>query len=227
MPQLALYTFGVLKSPLADPGPLTREFHDSSEAVYRGDQPAPRMPRPRRSGGRQPGHALRPGLGRLGRVRRTGLVRQGPHRADRRPGRDPLPLDRPAPRLRRHLHRPAPPGAEPAHDWFEADRPPGHVFWWVSEGVKPTWQDGVSGWSTSHDHGSARTPSPSGTRSTRRELRPGSRALGGRRPRLPGEDRPPPVEHRHPPRRRHILWLVPLGQRNRRGDESRLRQQVV
>lgn len=35
MPQLALYTFGVLKSPLADPAPLTREFYDIGEAVYR------------------------------------------------------------------------------------------------------------------------------------------------------------------------------------------------
>ena len=35
MLHLALYTFGVLKSPLADPAPLTREFYDSGEAVYR------------------------------------------------------------------------------------------------------------------------------------------------------------------------------------------------
>src|SRR4051812_35914954 len=35
MPHLALYTFGVLKSPLADPAPLTREFHDSAEPIYR------------------------------------------------------------------------------------------------------------------------------------------------------------------------------------------------
>ncbi|NED83332.1 DUF3291 domain-containing protein, partial [Streptomyces sp. SID11233] len=26
MPRAALYTFGVLRSPLADPGPLTRAF---------------------------------------------------------------------------------------------------------------------------------------------------------------------------------------------------------
>ena len=35
MPRLALYTFGVLQAPLADPAPVTREFHDSGEAVYR------------------------------------------------------------------------------------------------------------------------------------------------------------------------------------------------
>ncbi len=35
MPQLALYTFGVLRSPLTDPAPRTGEFLDSGEAVYR------------------------------------------------------------------------------------------------------------------------------------------------------------------------------------------------
>ncbi len=35
MPHLALHTFGVLKSPLAGPAPLTREFHVSGEAIYR------------------------------------------------------------------------------------------------------------------------------------------------------------------------------------------------
>ena len=34
MPHLALYTFGVLKSPLTDPAPLIREFHESSKDVY-------------------------------------------------------------------------------------------------------------------------------------------------------------------------------------------------
>ncbi|GAA3080366.1 hypothetical protein GCM10020000_77780 [Streptomyces olivoverticillatus] len=35
MPHLALYTFGVLKSPLTDPARLTQEFYESGEAVYR------------------------------------------------------------------------------------------------------------------------------------------------------------------------------------------------
>lgn len=34
MPHLALYTFGVLKSPVADPAPLTREFQDTGGPVY-------------------------------------------------------------------------------------------------------------------------------------------------------------------------------------------------
>ena len=36
MPHLALYTFGTLKAPLLDPGRLTREFHESVQAIYGG-----------------------------------------------------------------------------------------------------------------------------------------------------------------------------------------------
>ncbi|MGM0353566.1 DUF3291 domain-containing protein, partial [Streptomyces sp. ECR3] len=41
MPHLALYTFGVLKAPLADSGGLTREFYEAGEAVYREVRGAP------------------------------------------------------------------------------------------------------------------------------------------------------------------------------------------
>ena len=41
------------------------------------------------------------------------------------------------------------------YDWFERTGHPGYVFWWVSDGVTPTWQDGVSRLEHLHDHGSA------------------------------------------------------------------------
>ena len=36
MPHLALYTFGVLKAPNRDPGRLTREFYETTQAIYAG-----------------------------------------------------------------------------------------------------------------------------------------------------------------------------------------------
>lgn len=40
-------------------------------------------------------------------------------------------------------------------DWFERSGHPSHVFWWISDDVIPTWQDGVSRLEHLHDHGSA------------------------------------------------------------------------
>lgn len=41
------------------------------------------------------------------------------------------------------------------YDWFERTAHPNHVFWWVSDGVIPTWQDGVARLEHLHRHGSA------------------------------------------------------------------------
>lgn len=41
------------------------------------------------------------------------------------------------------------------YDWFERTGHPNHVFWWVSDGVTPTWRDGVSRLEHLRGHGSA------------------------------------------------------------------------
>ncbi|MGV9340315.1 DUF3291 domain-containing protein [Streptomyces sp. NPDC003688] len=155
MPQLALYTFGVLTSPLADPAPLTREFYDIGEAVYRemGRHPG-YLGRAEAAGGEQGvlfgadwgawGEFAVPVWYDKGRTADTtalaatlslwtdprsafDAVYGGPHRAA----------------LARR------------HDWFERTGHPTHVSWWVSDGVTPTWQDGVSRLEHLHGHGSA------------------------------------------------------------------------
>ncbi|MEU4087750.1 DUF3291 domain-containing protein [Streptomyces aureus] len=144
MPHLALYTFGVLKSPLADPGPLTAEFYAMGESVYR------RM-------SRHPGHlghaeAADGARGVLfgadwgawgefavptwydkGRTAETtALATTLSLWTDLRPAFDAVYAGR---------HREA---LSRRHDWFERTDHPNYVFWWVAEGVIPTWRDGVS-----------------------------------------------------------------------------------
>ncbi|MFI8192014.1 DUF3291 domain-containing protein [Streptomyces sp. NPDC085946] len=155
MPRLALYTFGVLKSPLTDPARLTQEFYESGEAVYR-------------EIGRRPGYIAHaeaadhsrgtlfgsdwgewgefavPAWYGKGRTAETtalaatlslwtdlrsafDAVYTGPHRAA--------------------LNR--------RHDWFERTGHPNHVFWWVTDGALPTWQDGVTRLEHLNDHGYA------------------------------------------------------------------------
>ncbi|MEV7141841.1 DUF3291 domain-containing protein [Streptomyces tauricus] len=41
------------------------------------------------------------------------------------------------------------------YDWFERTGHPSHACWWVSGGVIPTWQDGVSRLEHLHDRGCA------------------------------------------------------------------------
>ncbi|MEV6421040.1 DUF3291 domain-containing protein [Streptomyces sp. NPDC051662] len=157
MPHLALYTFGVLKSPLTDPARLTREFHESGEAVYR-------------EIGRHPGYLARAeaadrslgawtdfdsdwgewgefavpawyGKGRT--VETIALATTLSLWTGLRPAFDAIHTG---------LHRAA---LNRRYDWFERTGHPGYVFWWVSDGVIPTWQDGVSRLEHLHDHGSA------------------------------------------------------------------------
>ncbi|WP_030387681.1 DUF3291 domain-containing protein [Streptomyces sp. NRRL S-241] len=155
MPHLALYTFGVLKSPLADPAPLTREFYASGEAVY------PEI-------SRHPGYLGRAeaadgdrgelfgadwgawgefdvpawyGKGRT--VETTALAATLSLWTGLRPALDAVYTG---------LHREA---LNRRYDWFERTGHPNYVCWWVSDGVIPTWRDGVSRLEHLHDHGSA------------------------------------------------------------------------
>jgi len=155
MPHLALYTFGVLRSPLADPAPLTREFYETGAAVYPKVSQHPGYLGHAEAADGDWGLLFGADWGAWGEfavptwydkgrtVETTALaatlslwtglrpafdaVYTGPHRAA--------------------LNR--------RYDWFERTGRPGHVFWWVPEGAIPTWQDGVSRLEHLHDHGSA------------------------------------------------------------------------
>ncbi|MEW2372017.1 DUF3291 domain-containing protein [Streptomyces sp. NPDC006656] len=144
MAHLALYTFGVLKAPLADPAPLTGEFYEAGETVYRqmSRHPGYLGHAEAADGGRGAlfdadwgawGAFAVPAWYGKGRTARTtalaaslslwtgpraafDAVYTGPHREA--------------------LHR--------RHDWFERTGHPAYVFWWVAEGVIPSWQEGVA-----------------------------------------------------------------------------------
>ncbi|MCF3963155.1 DUF3291 domain-containing protein [Streptomyces fuscigenes] len=144
MPRLALYTFGVLKSPLSDPAGLTREFYEHGEAVHRAFD-------------RHPGHVARAevaehsrgalfgadwgdwgefavpawyGKGRTAET--TALAASLSLWTGLRPAFDFVYTG---------LHRAA---LNRRHDWFERTGRPAYVFWWVTDGTVPTWQDGVA-----------------------------------------------------------------------------------
>ncbi|MEU3829383.1 DUF3291 domain-containing protein [Streptomyces sp. SID486] len=155
MPRLALYTFGVLKSPLTDPGPLTREFYDLGEAVYR-------------EIGQHPGH--------LAHAQAADVDRGGLFEADWGPwGEFAVPAwygkgrtaettalaatlslwtgPRPAfDAVYTGVHRES---LTRRYDWFERTGHPNHVSWWVADDATPTWRDGVSRLEHLHDHGPA------------------------------------------------------------------------
>ncbi|UNS99977.1 DUF3291 domain-containing protein [Streptomyces tubbatahanensis] len=155
MSHLALYTFGVLTSPLADPGPATREFYDIGETVYR-------------TMSRHPGYLARaeaadgdrgvffeadwgawgefavPSWYGKGRTAETiALATTLSLWTGLRPAFDAIYTG---------VHRAA---LNRRYDWFERAEHPGYVFWWVSEGATPTWRDGVARLEHLHDHGPA------------------------------------------------------------------------
>ncbi|MFJ5549180.1 DUF3291 domain-containing protein [Streptomyces sp. NPDC093225] len=155
MPRLALYTFGVLKSPLADPGPLTREFYASGAAVY------PEI-------SRQPGYLAHADSADVDRgalfaadwgawgefavpawydkgrtAETTALAATLSLWTDLRPAFDAVYTG---------MHRAA---LNRRYDWFERTGHPNYVFWWVHDSVVPTWRDGVSKLEHLRDHGSA------------------------------------------------------------------------
>ncbi|WP_329134603.1 DUF3291 domain-containing protein [Streptomyces sp. NBC_00670] len=144
MPQLALYTFGVLKLPLADCGALTREFYEVGEGVYREISGRPGYVGHAEAvgGGRGShfdvdwgvwGEFVVPGWYGKGRAAEsvalaaTLSVWSGVRSA----------FDA----VYSGLHRAA---LSRRHDWFERSGEPSHVCWWVSDGAIPTWRDGVA-----------------------------------------------------------------------------------
>ncbi|MEV7565748.1 DUF3291 domain-containing protein [Streptomyces tanashiensis] len=155
MPHLAMYTFGVLKSALADPTPLTGEFYELGEAVYRtmGQQPGYLARAEAAAGDRGLlfgadwgawGEFAVPTWYEKGRtVETTALAATLSLWTDQRSAFDAVYTG---------LHRDA---LNRRYDWFERSGHPNYVIWWVSDGAIPTWQDGVSRLEHLHDHGSA------------------------------------------------------------------------
>lgn len=154
MPPLALYTFGVLKSPLADPAPLTREFHDSAEPVYLQISQHPGyLAHAEVSGGGTGSHfdldwgvwgefAVPRWYGKGRTVDDIALAATLSLWTDLPSARDAIYTG---------LHRAA---LNRRYDWFDRTEHPSHVFWWVSDEVTPSWQDGASRLEHLHDHGS-------------------------------------------------------------------------
>ncbi|MFJ6386866.1 DUF3291 domain-containing protein [Streptomyces sp. NPDC091972] len=154
MPHLALYTFGVLKSPLSDPAPLTREFHDSADAIYRAISRHPGyVAHAEAAEGEQGTHFdvhwgpwgefAVPAWYDKGRTADTiALAATLSLWTDLRPAFDAIYTS---------LHREA---LNRRYDWFERKGRPSHVLWWVLDAAMPTWQDGVSRLNHLHDHGS-------------------------------------------------------------------------
>ncbi|MFF4629033.1 DUF3291 domain-containing protein [Streptomyces griseorubiginosus] len=155
MPHLALYTFGVLKSPLADPAPLTREFHDSAGPVYQqiAHHPGYLAHAEVAEGGTGShfdldwgvwGEFVVPNWYSKGRtVEDIALAATLSLWTDLRSAHDAV---------YGGLHRAA---LNRRHDWFDRTGHPSHVFWWLPDEVTPTWQDGVSRLEHLHEHGSA------------------------------------------------------------------------
>ncbi|MGW1838613.1 DUF3291 domain-containing protein [Streptomyces sp. NPDC002067] len=152
MPHLALYTFGVLKSPLADPAPLTREFHDSADPIYQEISRHPGYlaraePAPGARGSHFDldwgawGEFTVPAWYDRGRtVETTALATTLSLWTDLRPAFDAI---------YNGLHRTA---LNRRYDWFERTAHPSYVFWWVADDAIPTWQDGVSRLEHLHAH---------------------------------------------------------------------------
>ncbi|MFI8003952.1 DUF3291 domain-containing protein [Streptomyces sp. NPDC086010] len=144
MPQLALYTFGVLKSPLADPTPLTREFYDLGEAVYGkiGRHPG-YLARAEAVGGR-PGELFGADWGAWGEFAAPSWYDKG-HTPETTALATTLSLwtglRAAFDAVYTGVHREA---LNRRYDWFERTEHPNYVFWWVPDGVTPTWRDGVS-----------------------------------------------------------------------------------
>ncbi|WP_217250673.1 DUF3291 domain-containing protein [Streptomyces sp. AC602_WCS936] len=155
MSHLALYTFGVLKSPLSDPAPLTHEFYDIGEAVYREmSQHSGYLARAEAADGDRGAFfeadwgawgefAVPPWYDKGRTPETTALATTLSLWTGLRPAFDAIYTG---------LHREA---LSRRYDWFERTEHPNYVFWWVSDGVTPTWQDGVSRLEHLHDHGSA------------------------------------------------------------------------
>ncbi|MFD7663092.1 DUF3291 domain-containing protein [Streptomyces sp. NPDC059788] len=155
MPHLALYTFGVLKSPLTDPAPLTRELRDSGEAVYRTISGHPGYLARAEAADRGRGTHFDLDWGAWGEFAVPAWYGKG-RTAETAALDATLSLWtglRPAfDAIYTGLHRAA---LNRRYDWFERTAHPNYVSWWVPDGAIPTWQDGVSRLEHLHSHGPA------------------------------------------------------------------------
>ncbi|GHF26825.1 DUF3291 domain-containing protein [Streptomyces griseoluteus] len=155
MSQLALYTFGVLRSPLADATPLTREFYETGAAVYRKISRHPGYLAHAEPADGDQGELFGADWGVWGdfavpawydkgrTAKTTALAATLSLWADLGPASDAVYSG---------LHREA---LNRRYDWFERTGHPNYVFWWVPGDVTPTWQDGVSRLEHLRDHGPA------------------------------------------------------------------------
>jgi hypothetical protein len=155
MPRLALYTFGVLKSPLADPAPLTHEFYDLGGAVYQKISRHPGYLAHAEAAAGDRGSLFEADWGAWGEftvpawygkgrtAQTTALAATLSLWTGPRPAFDAVYTG---------LHREA---LNRRHDWFERTGHPNHVLWWVPDAVTPTWQDGVSRLEHLRDHAPA------------------------------------------------------------------------
>ncbi|MYR56612.1 DUF3291 domain-containing protein [Streptomyces sp. SID625] len=155
MPRLALYTFGVLKSPLTDPAPVTRDFHDRAGGIYQRISRHPGHLAHAEAAEGERGTHFELDWGAWGEFAVPAWYGKG-----RTPETIALAATlslwtgpRPAfDAVYTGLHREA---LNRRHDWFERARHPGHALWWVPDDVTPTWRDGVSRLEHLHDHGPA------------------------------------------------------------------------
>ncbi|MEU9097378.1 DUF3291 domain-containing protein [Streptomyces sp. NPDC048361] len=155
MPLLALYTFGVLKSPLADPAPVSRAFHDSAEPIYRTISRHPGyLAHAVAAEGERGSHfdvdwgtwgefTVPAWYGKGRTVETIALAASLSLWTDLSPAFEAIYTG---------LHRTA---LNRRYDWFDRTGHPSHALWWISDGALPTWQDGVSRLEHLHDHGSA------------------------------------------------------------------------
>ncbi|MFK0170470.1 DUF3291 domain-containing protein [Streptomyces sp. NPDC090306] len=155
MPHLALYTFGVLKAPLAEPAPLTQEFYDIGAAVYQRFVRQPGYLAHAEPADSDRGMLFGADWGAWGEFAVPAWYDKG-RTAETAALAATLSLwtgPRPAfDAVYTGLHREA---LNRRYDWFERTGRPNYVFWWVSDDVTPTWRDGVSRLEHLHDHGSA------------------------------------------------------------------------
>ncbi|MEI5101774.1 DUF3291 domain-containing protein [Streptomyces sp. PmtG] len=155
MPHLALYTFGVLKSPLADPAPLTREFYDMGGAVYQRISQHPGYLAHAEAADGDRGVLFQADWGAWGEFAVPTWYDKGQTAQTTALATtlslwtDPLSA---FDAVYTGLHREA---LNRRYDWFERTGHANYVFWWVPDGVIPTWRDGVSRLEHLQDHGSA------------------------------------------------------------------------
>ncbi|MGV9426650.1 DUF3291 domain-containing protein [Streptomyces sp. NPDC003656] len=155
MPRLALYTFGVLKFPLSDPAPLTREFYGIGAAVYPEISGQPGYLGHAEAADGEQGVLFGADWGAWGEFAVPDWYGKG-HTPETTALAATLSLwtgPRPAfDAVYTGVHREA---LSRRYDWFERTGHPTHVLWWVPDDATPTWQDGVSRLEHLHAHGAA------------------------------------------------------------------------